>query len=123
VIRRLVWVGIGAGLAVLVIHQGRRWYEQVVPEPAAGAVDTAVAVSRGLRRVWSDFAAGQAEAESRLTAALVGDRDIDALRASAGERRARLAARFTGAASTDRRFTDWADEPTEDPDDDDGYAF
>ncbi|MCL2423028.1 MAG: hypothetical protein FWD11_03895 [Micrococcales bacterium] len=113
--RRLFWVAVGVGLTVLVIHKGRQWYAQVVPEPAAGAVDTALSVSRGVRGALEQFRAGRDEKEAELWGALVGDRDIDELRASAPARKQRLA----------RTFSDWSDQPTEDPEDDDavGYSF
>ncbi len=121
-IRRLFWVGVGVGLTVLVIRQGRAWYARVVPEPAAGAVDTAIAVSRGLRGALAEFRVGRDEKEAELMAALVGDRDVAELKATAPERRRRLAERWgRDDASTHREY---ADQPTEDPEDDAAdYSF
>ncbi|MCL2466616.1 MAG: hypothetical protein FWF02_01980 [Micrococcales bacterium] len=112
--RRLFWVAVGVGLTVVVIHKGRQWYAQVVPEPAAGAVDTAISVSRGVRGALEQFRAGRDEKEAELMAALIGDRDVDELKATARQRKQRLA----------RQFADWSDQPTEDPEDDAaGYSF
>lgn len=126
--RRLFWVGVGVGLTVLVIYKGRAWYAQVVPEPAAGAVDTALSVSRGLRGAFAEFRAGRDEKEAELMAALVGDRDVAELKATAPERKQRLAQHWGGAARSGtahgRQFDAWADQPTEDPEDDAaGYSF
>ncbi|MCL2454198.1 MAG: hypothetical protein FWD18_02680 [Micrococcales bacterium] len=122
--RRLFWVGVGVGagvgLTVLVIRKGRSWYATMVPEPASGAVDTAIAVSRGLRHALEEFRAGRDEKEAELMAALIGDRDVDQLRATAPERRERLAKnlRDRDRHRTEARIAqDWADAPTEDPDD------
>ena len=120
--RRLFWVGVGVGLTVFVIVRGRAWYARVVPEPAAGAVEAAVSVSRGLRGALAEFRAGRDEKEAELWAALVGDRDVEELKATASERRQRLAHRRDGGAHD--RLADWADQPTDDPEDDDtGYSF
>ncbi|MCL2849462.1 MAG: hypothetical protein FWE61_05395 [Micrococcales bacterium] len=116
--RRLFWVGVGVGLAVVVIYKGRAWYTRVVPPQAAGAVDTAVSVSRGVRGFLAEFRAGRDEKEAELWAALVGDRDVDELKATAAARRQRL----SGQAR--RQFAEWSDQPTDDPDDDPvGYSF
>jgi hypothetical protein len=124
--RRLFWIGVGAGVAVLVVRKGRGWLAQAVPEPAAGAVDTAISLGRAVSVAREQFRAGWAEKEAELMAALVGDRDVADLAAGAADRRAALRARFAGDA--DRRTAariaeDWAGQPTDDPDDDDGYAF
>ncbi|MCL2091412.1 MAG: hypothetical protein FWH11_09380 [Micrococcales bacterium] len=122
--RRLFWVGVGVGLTILAIRQGRVWYARVVPEPAAGAVDTAISVSRGLRGTLAEFRVGRDEKEAELMAALVGDRDVAALKATAPERRRRLAERWGRDDTSRRRYADWADQPTEDPEDDAaGYSF
>lgn len=122
--RRLFWVGVGVGLTILVIRQGRAWYARVMPEPAAGAVDTAISVSRGVRGTLAEFRAGRDEKEAELMAALVGDRDVTELKATAPERRRRLAERWgRDDASTHREYADMADQ-TEDPEDDAaGYSF
>lgn len=115
--RRLFWVGVGVAATVVVARRGRSWVEARVP---AGAVTTAESVA-GLagtwRRVRADFEAGRAERAAQLLHDLVGDADLDQVRSSAPARRERL----RGARHQD--FARWADHPTQDPDDDDGYAF
>jgi hypothetical protein len=73
-----------------------------------------------------------AEREQQLRDDLLGDVDVDALRAARAERRAAAEAEEDAAedarerARTDRARRGWADEPTEDPDDGEGdlpYAF
>ncbi|MBU4214879.1 MAG: hypothetical protein KJ792_09510 [Actinobacteria bacterium] len=122
--RRLLWVGVGVGLTVLVIRRGREWMTQVVPEPATGAVDTALSVAKVLRHARSEFEAGWAAKESELMSALIGDRDPSTLAADGAAARDALRGRRASEDRWSRRISqDWSDQPTEDPDDDDGYAF
>ena len=124
--RRLVWIGIGAGLAVLVIRKGRDWLSAAVPQPAAGAVDSAISLGRVARHLKAEFTAGRTEKERELLSALVGDKDVAELRARAPAHRAALHERRrhgTDRRTAERIARDWSDQPTDDPDDDDGYAF
>ena len=61
-----------------------------------------------------------AEREQQLRHDLVGDVDVDALRAERPERVDEPAARVVHRAAT---ATPTGPGPTEDPDDDDGYTF
>ncbi|WP_235929466.1 hypothetical protein [Cellulomonas citrea] len=122
--RRLLWIGVGVGLTVLVARRGRAWLAEVVPEPATGTVDTAISVAKVLRHARSEFDAGWAAKETELMTALVGDRDPSTLAADGAAAREALRARRAHEDRWSRRISeDWADQPTEDPDDDDGYAF
>jgi hypothetical protein len=77
-----------------------------------------------------------AEREQQLRDDLLGDVDVDALRAARADRRAAAGAERDVAAEasqeareqarSDRARRGWAEEPTEDPDDGEGdlpYAF
>ncbi len=130
--RRLFWVGVGVALTVVVVRQGRRLVEAYAPAGSTDAVDGALRVTRALRAARDDFRAGVAERESELLDALVGDVDLDALRASAPRRRDELRASFGRQGHDDRVGGDrardelardlaargWRDAPTQDPDDD-----
>ncbi|QHT55849.1 hypothetical protein GXP71_06980 [Cellulomonas sp. H30R-01] len=126
--RRLVWAGVGVVVTVVVLRQGKRLVDAYVPAGATGVVD---GVSRA-RSAWAtarrEFAAGLAEREEQLRQDLVGDVDVERLRAERPERvealREAWASRGArGAASQDAVRKRWAEGPTDDPDDDDGYAF
>ncbi|GCD21331.1 hypothetical protein CTKZ_28930 [Cellulomonas algicola] len=128
--RRLVWVGVGVVVTVVVLRQGKRLVDAYVP---AGATEVVDGVSR-VRGAWAtarrEFAAGLAEREAQLRQDLVGDVDVERLRAERPERvealREAWSSRGTaarGAASQEAVRKRWAEGPTDDPDDDDGYAF
>jgi hypothetical protein len=125
--RRLFWVGVGVALTVVVVRQGRRLVETYAPAGSAEAVDGALRVTRALRAARDDFRAGVAEREAELLDALVGDVDLEALRATAPRRRAELRETFGGAPrdalAADLAARGWADEPTQDPDDDEQAPF
>lgn len=122
--KRLFWVGVGVGLTVLVIKQGHRLVERYVPRDAAAAMTTAARLTRTARGVLDEFAAGLAERESELRLALVGDADLDEVKARGRAAWREMRATKGSAARRDRAVPDsWADGPLEDPDDDDGYAF
>lgn len=119
---RLFWVGVGVAATVVVARRGRQVVEHYAP---AGAVDTvggAVRVAQALRAARDEFRAGVAQREAELLDALVGDVDLDELRATAPRRRAELRETFGRPARDDlaRDLTarGWADAPTTDPDDD-----
>lgn len=123
--KRLFWIGVGVGLTVLVIRQGRRLVAQYVPADAAAALGTARKATRTARGVLHEFAAGVTERERELREALVGDADPAQVRARGRAAWAELRAGREGR--TGRRGAgvpeSWAGGPLEDPDDDDGYTF
>jgi hypothetical protein len=114
--RRLVWIGVGVVVTVVVIRKGRAVLDAYVPAGASDAVGSVARFGSALRTVRGEFVAGMAERERQLRHDLVGDVDIDTIRAERPERVADLKRSM-------RRYR--ADElgPTEDPDDDDGYTF
>jgi hypothetical protein len=116
--RRLVWVGVGVVATVLVVRKGRALLDAYVPAGTTEAVQGVGRVMTAVRTAQHEFRTGMAEREQQLRHDLVGDVDVEALRAERPERVADL--RRTWA--TRRAREDWAG-PTEDPDDDDGYAF
>ncbi|MBF0687612.1 MAG: hypothetical protein IR158_07565 [Cellulomonas sp.] len=120
--RRLFWVGVGVAVTVVVVRQGRRLVEQYAPPGAGDAVDGAVRIGRALRAAREDFRTGVAEREAELLDALVGDVDLDTLRANAPRHRAELRETFGRPAradlARDLSARGWAREPVTDPDDD-----
>ena len=119
--RRLVWIGVGVVVTVVVIRKGRAVIETYVPAGATDAVSSAARFGSALRTVRHEFSAGMAERERQLRHDLVGEADIDALRAERPERVADL--RRTVSRKPPRPADPDALGPTEDPDDDDGYTF
>jgi hypothetical protein len=142
-VRRLLWLGVGAAAAVAgarrlgLLDTGADGASGTAPAgTAARAVRTAFragAGTAGAVRSLSDarreFAAGMAEREQQLRHDLVGDVDVDALRAqrrAAREADAAPRAWREQAARGEREREDWAGGPTDDPDDREGdlpYAF
>ncbi|MCC2323088.1 hypothetical protein [Cellulomonas xiejunii] len=120
--RRLFWVGVGVAVTVVVVRQGRRLVEQYAPAGTGDAVDGAVRIGRALRAARDDFRTGVAEREAELLDALVGDVDLDTLRANAPRHRAELRETFGRPArddlARDLSARGWAGEPVTDPDDD-----
>ncbi|GCE77360.1 hypothetical protein [Cellulomonas biazotea] len=123
--RRLVWVGVGVVVTVVVIRQGRRVVEAYLPPGATDVVEGVGRFRGALATARREFAAGLAEREQQLRHELVGDVDVDALRAQRPQRvddlRRAWDARRGGPGRDVPR--EWGAGPTEDPDDDDGYAF
>ncbi|AEE46142.1 hypothetical protein [Cellulomonas fimi] len=123
--RRLVWVGVGVVVTVVVLRQGRRLVDAYVP---AGATEVVDGVTRA-RRAWDtarrEFAAGLAEREEQLRHDLVGDVDVERLRSERPQRVDALRQAWSSRGTSARGAAPkgWADGPTDDPDDDDGYAF
>ncbi|ADG74714.1 conserved hypothetical protein [Cellulomonas flavigena DSM 20109] len=120
--RRLFWVGVGVALTVVVVRRGRELVDHYAPAGTTDAVDGALRVTRALRHARDDFRAGVAEREAELLEALVGDVDLDTVRANAPRHRAELREAF-GRPARDDLARDlvargWADEPVTDPDDD-----
>lgn len=160
---RLLWVAVGAVAAVA--GAKRLGLLDAAPDtaggaharaagPSGGAATTAARAARTAFRAGAstagavrsladarrEFSAGVAEREAQLRHDLVGDVDVDAIRA---ERAARRGAAHDDADGTvppawhgdhedretarrERARRGWADEPTDDPADEDGdlpYAF
>lgn len=118
--RRLFWVGVGVAVTVAVVRRGRGLVEHYAPAGTGDAVDGALRVGRALRTARDEFRAGVAEREAELLDALVGDVDLDELRATAPRRRAELRRTVGGHDDLARDLSarGWADEPLTDPDDD-----
>lgn len=115
--RRIFWFGVGVAVTVVVVRRGRAWVEATVPPGAVTTAEKVAGAAGTWRRFRADFEEGRAASQAQLLHDLVGDADLEQIRASAPERRERL----RGARRQD--FSRWADQPTQDPDDDDGYAF
>ncbi|GEL45014.1 hypothetical protein CHO01_01300 [Cellulomonas hominis] len=158
--KRLFWVAVGAAVAVAGAKRLGLLDEPPAARPDAGdrtlggaalaaqaartafrAGATAAGTVRSLSDARRELLAGMAEREAQLRHDLVGDVDVDALRAE--RRAARAAAAEEGAAGAvppawhrdpeareaaraARARRGWADEPTDDPADEDGdlpYSF
>lgn len=160
--KRLFWIGVGAAVAVAgarrfglldgaggshapAAHRSASGSTAGTAAQAARTAFRAGATAAGAVRSLSDarreFRLGMAEREEQLRRDLVGDVDVDALRAE----RHRAAAAASTAAGADtagsdwprdaeerararraRATREWADQPTEDPQDGDGdlpYSF
>jgi hypothetical protein len=159
---RLLWVAVGAAAAVAgakrlglldgvtgapAPHGAHAGGSAPGATTAARAVRTAFragATTAGAVRSFSDarreFRLGMAEREEQLRHDLVGDVDVDAIRAERAARRGERDADVSGAtppawqrepadrdaARAARSRHGWADGPTDDPEDDDGdvpYSF
>jgi hypothetical protein len=163
---RLLWVAVGAAAAVAGAKRlGLLDGVTGAPAPhgahaggsAPGATTAATTAARAVRtafragattagavRSFSDarreFRVGMAEREEQLRHDLVGDVDVDAIRAERAARRGERDADVSGAtppawqrepadrdaARAARSRHGWADGPTDDPEDDDGdvpYSF
>jgi hypothetical protein len=124
--RRLVWVAVGAAVTLVAVRRARGVVESYLPAGANDAIGVATRVAGAARTARSEFLAGLAEREEQLRHDLVGDVDVDELRA---ERARRAAAGrdhddLPGSTSAHRRTR----VATEDPDDADGdgdlpYSF
>ncbi|GAA3821477.1 hypothetical protein [Cellulomonas soli] len=118
--RRLLWVGVGVALTVLVIRKGRALVDEHLPAGTTDAVEGAVRLTRVARTTREAFTAGMAEREQQLRHDLYGDVDLDELRERRDARRRPPAADRRRSAAVPPA---WAEHPVEDPDDDDGYTF
>lgn len=126
--KRLFWVGVGVAVTVAAVRNGRRLVETWAPAGTVETVEGVTRVSRALHAARDDFRAGVAAREAELLEALVGDADVDELRASAARRKDELRAAFGGASrrddvAGDLRARGWDDAPTQDPDDDHRAPF
>ena len=116
--RRITWLAVGVVLTVVVVRKGRTLVDTYLPPGTTDAIDGAQRVSHAVVTLRTTFQGAMAEREAQLRHDLVGDVDVDALRAQRPERVASLR-RSWGSRRGDAA---WAG-PTEDPDDDDGYTF
>lgn len=113
--RRLLWVAVGVGLTVVVIRKAGDLADRYAPpgaRQAAGTLAQATTVARGAK---AEFLAAMREREEQLRHDLVGDVDVEALR---DERARHRAASPTPTRRQRAAAKDWADHPTEDPEDD-----
>jgi hypothetical protein len=113
-VRRLIWVGVGVVATVVVIRRGRAVLDRYVPAGAVQGAGLLVRLPQAVRGFADEVRAGTAEREAQLRHDLVGDVDVDELRASRARHRSeREPARGTRAGA-----------PTDDPDDGAlGYSF
>ena len=117
--RRLTWLAVGVVVTVIVIRKGRTIVETYLPAGTGETLDGVQRVSHAVATLKSEFLAGMAEREQQLRHDLVGDVDVEALKAERPERTENLKRAWSTARHRD---ADWSG-PTEDPDDDDGYTF
>jgi len=123
--RRLFWVGVGVAVTVVVIRKGRQLAEEYLPAGTTEVVDGATRLTRGWNTARAEFHAGMSEREQQLMHDLVGDADVDDLRAHRGQHVDDLRRRFRpddAAIPKPKIPASWAG-PTEDPDDDGDAAF
>ncbi len=154
---RLLWVAVGATAAVAgarrlgLVHPPEHGLGRVAGGAAGGAAagaraalrtaTTAAGVLRALSDARHELLDGMAEREQQLRDDLLGDVDVEALRAARAAQKADARrsgpdggarpawqhdAPERGSARAARARQGWADGPTEDPDDGDGelpYAF
>ncbi len=142
--RRLVWVGVGVVATVAVAHRLGLIDVPGTQRPTSRPADPVVAAARGLfaagrtaggvqqalRQARTDFRSGMADREAELRAGLLGDADIDAIKAERSAAthswspdgvtppawHADPEARREARAARARKG--WADAPTDDPEDD-----
>jgi len=120
--RRLFWVGVGVALTVVVVRKGRAIAEAYLPQGTTDVVQGASALTRAFATARQEFSAGMAEREAQLRAELVGDVDVDAVRADKARHVDELRAAWGGTRRRRDVPPDWAG-PLEDPDDDADAAF
>lgn len=112
--KRLFWVAVGVGATVLVLRKATGVLDRYVPAEARHAAGTLAHLGTAARRAKAEFLTAMGEREAQLRHELVGDVDIEAARSTrAAMRTAHSEGRRRHAATRD-----WADEPTEDPEDD-----
>ncbi len=113
--RRLLWVAVGVGLTVVVIRKAGDLADRYAPPGARQAAGTLVQATTVARGAKAEFLAAMREREEQLRHDLVGDVDVEALR----DERARHRAESPTPTRRQRAAAkDWADHPTEDPEDD-----
>ena len=119
--RRLFWVGVGVAVTIVVIRKGRAIASEYLPAGATDVVDGATRLSRGWNTARAEFSAGFSERARDLMHGVVGDADVDELRAQRPQHVDDLRRRFRPTDSP-KVPASWAG-PTEDPDDDGDAAF
>ncbi|WP_029287134.1 hypothetical protein [Cellulomonas sp. HZM] len=121
--RRLFWVGVGVAVTVVVVRKGRQWAAEYLPAGTTEVADGAFRLGRAWNTARSEFHAGIAERSAQLMHDLVGDVDVDDVRAHRDEHLDDLRSRFRPREPRTATVpADWAG-PTEDPDDDGDAAF
>ncbi|MFI2752074.1 hypothetical protein ACGIF2_01390 [Cellulomonas sp. P22] len=112
--KRLFWVAVGVGATVLVFRKATDVLDRYVPANARQAAGTLAHLGTAARGAKAEFLTAMSEREAQLRHDLVGDVDVEAARAT------RTAMRTAHAAGRRRHAAtrDWADGPTEDPEDD-----
>lgn len=120
--RRLFWVAVGATVTLVAVRRARDVVTHYLPAGTGEALGVVDQVTTAARTARSEFLAGLAEREEQLTRELVGDVDVEAVRADRARRREADAddAGAHGRRAAHRR------PATEDPDDTDGdlpYSF
>ncbi|GEL93643.1 hypothetical protein [Cellulomonas composti] len=119
--RRLFWIGVGVAVTVVVIRKGRQIAEEYLPAGTTDVVDGASRVTHAFTSARREFLAGMSERETELRAALVGDVDVEEVRANREQHVADLRDGLSRARAP-RVPADWAG-PLEDPDDDGEASF
>lgn len=71
--KRLFWVAVGAGLAVVAVRKLSEAKERYVPAPALDAASTVLHLRSTVRTARADFVSGMAERTAALREQLVGD--------------------------------------------------
>jgi hypothetical protein len=117
--RRLTWLAVGVVVTVVVIRKGRAVVETYLPAGTTDTIDNVQRVSHAVVTLKSEFLTGMAERERQLRHDLVGDVDVEALKAERPERVQDVRRAWSTARGRDAGWSG----PTEDPDDDDGYTF
>src|SRR5699024_10644427 len=79
--RRLTWLAVGVVATVVVLRKGRAVVDTYLPAGTTDAIDGVQRVSHAVATLKSEFLAGMAEREQQLRHDLVGDVDVEALRA------------------------------------------
>lgn len=119
--RRLLWIGVGVAVTVVVIRKGRALAEAYLPAGTTDVVDGASRLARAWGTARHEFVAGMAEREAQLTHELVGDVDVAEVRAHRDRHVDELREAW-GGRRTGRPRRDWAG-PLDDPDDDAEATF
>ncbi|RHA40524.1 hypothetical protein [Cellulomonas rhizosphaerae] len=119
--RRLFWVGVGVAVTVVVIRKGRSLAAEYLPAGTTEIVDGATRLTRAWNTARAEFTAGVSERSAELMHDLVGDADVDELRAQRPQHVDELRHRFR-PDDKPKVPAHWAG-PTEDPDDDGDAAF
>lgn len=123
--RRLFWVAVGATVTLVAVRRARDVVTGYLPAGTGEALGVVNQVTTAARTARTEFLAGLAEREEQLKHDLVGDVDVDALRADRARRREADGAAPAAPGAPGRRAAHRR-PATEDPDDADGdlpYSF